>query len=153
MMEAKKTQPKECRQTITTCTDLLLYIDKLSFPWGPFKVGLHGVLGLDLRQLMRMVRHIRNCEKVREIAWNLTPAGPQTLLNSGEVHLWNSAEILVLRLHLCTRIRVRTTIGLSKRPLTICQSGWKEIQDPLSVIRWVRWWPRTTISALLCRRH
>ena len=32
-----------------------------------------------------------------------------------------------LGLHLCTRIWVRVMIGLLKKPLSICQSGWKEI--------------------------
>ena len=38
---------------------------------------------------------------------------------------------------------VRVMIGLLKRPLSICQSGWKEIRNALPVIRWVRWVPRT----------
>ena len=38
----------------------------------------------------------------------------------------NSAGILVLGPHLCTRIRVRATIGLLKMPLLICQARWRE---------------------------
>ena len=48
---------------------------------------------------------------------------------------------------------VRVMIGLLKRPLSICQSGWKEIQNALPVIRWVRWVSRRRISALLRRRY
>ena len=33
------------------------------------------------------------------------------------------------------------------------QSGWREIPNPLPVIRWVRWGSRTRISALLRRRY
>ena len=47
----------------------------------------------------------------------------------GYVRLRNSAEILVLGPHLCTRIWVCTMIGLLKRPLLICQSGWEEIRN------------------------
>ena len=54
-----------------------------------------------------------------------------------------------LGLHLCTRIWVRAMIGLLKKPLSICQSRWKEIWNPLPVIRWVRWGAKTRISALL----
>ena len=43
-------------------------------------------------------------------------------------------------------------IGLLKNPLSICQSGWKEIRNALPVIHWVRWEPRTRISAIVRRR-
>ena len=33
--------------------------------------------------------------------------------------------------HLCTKNWVRSMIGLIKKPLPICQSGWKEIQNAL----------------------
>ena len=36
-------------------------------------------------------------------------------------------------------------IGLLKKPLSICQSGWKEIRNALPVIRWVRRVPTTRI--------
>ena len=55
----------------------------------------------------------------------------------------NSAEIRVLGLHLCTWIWVHVMIGLLKKPLSIYQSGWKEIQNALPVFRWG---PRTRIS-------
>ena len=42
---------------------------------------------------------------------------PQTKLNSGEVRLRNSAKILALGPHLCTRIWVRTMIGLLKKAI------------------------------------
>ena len=44
-----------------------------------------------------------------------------------------------LGLHLCTRIWVCVMIGFLKKPLSICQSGWKEIWHALPVIRCVRW--------------
>ena len=37
-------------------------------------------------------------------------------------------------------------------PLSICQSGQKEIQNVFPVIGWVQYWPRTRILVLLCRR-
>ena len=40
------------------------------------------------------------------------------------------------------RIWVRAMIGLLKKPLSICQSGWKEIRNAFPVILWVRWEPR-----------
>ena len=40
-----------------------------------------------------------------------------------------------------------------KKPLSICQSRWKEIRNVLPVIRWVRWRPSTRISALRGRRY
>ena len=40
-----------------------------------------------------------------------------------------------------------------KKPLSICQSGWKEIRNALPVIRWICWGPRTRSSALLRRRY
>ena len=43
-------------------------------------------------------------------------------------------------------------IGLFKMPLSICQSGQKEIQNVFPVIGWVQYWPRTRILVLLCRR-
>ena len=55
-------------------------------------------------------------------------------LNSGWVCRWNSTEILVLAPHLCTRIWVGTMISLLKKPLPICQSGWRELQNALLVI-------------------
>ena len=78
---------------------------------------------------------------------------PQTKLNSGWVRLRNIAEILDLGPHLCTRIWLRAMIGLLKKPLSICKSRRKEIQDAIPVIGWVRWGPRTRISALLRRRY
>ena len=39
---------------------------------------------------------------------------PQTKLNSGQVRLRNSAEVLVMRLYLCTRVCVRAMIDLLK---------------------------------------
>ena len=53
---------------------------------------------------------------------------------------------------MCTRIWVRTMIGLFKMSLSICQSGQKEIQNVVPIIVWVQYWPRTRISVLLCRR-
>ena len=44
-------------------------------------------------------------------------------------------------------------IGPLKKALSICQSGWKEIRNTFPVIRWIRWGPRTRISALLSRRY
>ena len=58
-------------------------------------------------------------------------------LNSGWVCRWNSTEILVLAPHLCTRIWVGTMISLLKKPLPICQSGWRELQNAFLVIHWV----------------
>ena len=43
-------------------------------------------------------------------------------------------------------------IGLFKVPLSICQSGQKEIQNVFLVISWVHYWHRTRILVLLCRR-
>ena len=63
-------------------------------------------------------------------------------LNSGEVRLQNSAEILVLGLQLCTRIWVRAMIGVLKMPLLICQSGWREMRNVFPVVHWVRWGAR-----------
>ena len=40
-------------------------------------------------------------------------------------------------------------IGALKKPLSICQSAWREIWNALPVIRWVCWGPRKCISALL----
>ena len=37
-------------------------------------------------------------------------------------------------------------IGLLKKPLSICQSGWREIQNALPVIRRVRWRPTVPSS-------
>ena len=42
-------------------------------------------------------------------------------------------------------------IGLLKKRLSICQSGWKEIRNTLPAIRWIRWGPRTRILALVRR--
>ena len=53
---------------------------------------------------------------------------------------------------MCTRIWVRSMIGLFKVPLSICQSGQKEIQNVVPIIVWVQYWPRTRILVLLCRR-
>ena len=78
---------------------------------------------------------------------------PQTKLNSGWVRLRNSAGIRDLGPHVCTRIWLRAMIGLLKKPLWICKSRWKEIQNAIPVIGWVCWGPRTRISALLCRRY
>ena len=41
---------------------------------------------------------------------------------SGRVRLQNSAKILLLDPHLCTRILVSAMISLLKKPLSICQS-------------------------------
>ena len=73
---------------------------------------------------------------------------PQTKLNSGWVRLRNIAEILCLGPHLCTRIWLRAMIGLLKKPLSICKSRRKEIQDAIPVIGWVRWGARTTQTLL-----
>jgi len=78
---------------------------------------------------------------------------PQTKLNSGWVRLQNITEILDLGPHLCTRTWLRAMIGLLKKPLWICKSRRKEIQNAIPVIGWVRWGPRTRISALLRRRY
>ena len=40
----------------------------------------------------------------------------------------NSAEILVLGPHQCTRIWVRAMIDLLKKPSSICQSRWNKIE-------------------------
>ena len=53
---------------------------------------------------------------------------------------------------MCTRIWVRSMIGLFKMSLSICQSGQKEIQNVVPIIVWVQYWPRTRILVLLCRR-
>ena len=54
----------------------------------------------------------------------------------------------------CTRIWVRAMIGLLKKPLSICQSGCRlKGNSKRTVIRWVRWRPRTRISALPRRRY
>ena len=45
--------------------------------------------------------------------------------------LRNSAEILVLVPHLCTKIWIRVRIDRSKTPLLICQSEWKEVRNAL----------------------
>lgn len=47
---------------------------------------------------------------------NTQPA-PRTKLNSGQVRLRSCAEILVLGLHLCTRIWLRAMIGLFKKAI------------------------------------
>ena len=39
-----------------------------------------------------------------------------------------------------------------KNPLSICQSGWREIRNALPVVLWVRWGPCALISKLLGRR-
>ena len=60
---------------------------------------------------------------------------PQTKLNSGQVRLWNSAKILALGPHLCTRIWLRHHDWIvKKRLLSICQSGWREIRNAFPVI-------------------
>ena len=43
------------------------------------------------------------------------------------VRLRDSSKILVLGPILCPRIWVSATIGLLNKPLSICQSGWREI--------------------------
>ena len=53
----------------------------------------------------------------------------------------NRTKILVLSPHLGTRIWVCTMIGLLKKPLWICQSGWKEIWKAPPVICWIHWGP------------
>ena len=55
-------------------------------------------------------------------------------------HGQNNAEIFVLGPHLCSKIWVRAMFGLS--------SG-QSIRNALPRIRWIHWWPRTRISALL----
>ena len=71
----------------------------------------------------------------------------RTKLNSGQVRPRNGAEILVLGPNLRTRIWARAMIGLLKKPLSICQSGWKDFRNVLPVIRWVHSGPRTRITA------
>ena len=78
---------------------------------------------------------------------------PRTKLNSSQVHMRNSAGILVLGPNLCTRIWVRAMTGLLKKPLSFCESGWKDFRNVRPITRWVRWGPRTRISALLLRRY
>ena len=60
-------------------------------------------------------------------------------------------QIIVLGPHLWTGIWVREMIGILKMPLSINQSGWKEIRNAFPVIRWVRWEARTRILALVFR--
>lgn len=60
-------------------------------------------------------------------------------LNSGQIHLQNSADFPVLGHHLCTRTWVHTMIGLLKKTLLICQSVWKEIWNVLPAICLVIW--------------
>ena len=74
-------------------------------------------------------------------------------VSSGSVHLWNSAKILFLGPHVCTRIWVCAIIGLLKKPWSICQSGWRGIWNVFLVICWVHWGPRTRILVLLLRRY
>ena len=62
--------------------------------------------------------------------------------------LRNNTETLVLGQNLCTRIWVCAMIGLFKKPVLICQTGWREIWNSFPVIRWVRCGPKTRISAL-----
>ena len=74
-----------------------------------------------------------------------------------ELNLWLSLSAKncwnpCWRPYMCTRIWVRTMIGLFKMSLSICQSGQKEIQNVVPIIVWVQYWPRTRISVLLCRR-
>ena len=58
-------------------------------------------------------------------------------------------RILALCPNLCNRIWVHATSGLWKMPLSISQSGWREIL----LIRWVRLRPRTKTWALSRRRY
>ena len=50
-------------------------------------------------------------------------------------------------------IWVHTMIGLLKKPLSICQSGWKGNWNTLLVICWVCRRPRTRILVLLSRHY
>ena len=61
---------------------------------------------------------------------------------SGWVNLQSSTEIHVLGLHLCTRIWVCTMTGMLKKPLSICQSDWREIKNAFLLIHWVQWEPK-----------
>ena len=67
--------------------------------------------------------------------------------------LQNSNKILVLGPHLCTRIWAHTMTGLLKKPLSICRSVWKEIQNALPLICWFHWGHRTLISVLLHKHY
>ena len=64
--------------------------------------------------------------------WNHSQPASQMKLNSCWVRLRNSAEILVLGPHLCTRILVRAMIGLLKKPLSICPTRWEGKVDKIS---------------------
>ena len=85
-----------------------------------------------------ITRHCAHCSwpKFSFHKWvNTTSSSPapQTKLNSAK-----QRKIIVLGTHLCTRIWVRAMIGLLKKPLLICQSGWREIRNRLPAICWVR---------------
>ena len=56
------------------------------------------------------------------------------LTELNQVYLPNSANILVRGPHLRTKIWVHTTIGLLKKPLSICQSGLRKIQNELPLL-------------------
>ena len=82
----------------------------------------------------------------------------KTNFSANETKLWLSLFVKQRRnpccgSPVCIRIWVGFMIGLLKRPLSICQPGWKEIRNALLVIRWVRWEFRTRISSLLRRRY
>ena len=66
--------------------------------------------------------------------------------------LRNNTEILVLGQNLYTRIWVCAMIGLFKKPVSICQTGWREIWNSFPVMKLTPWGPRTRISALFKER-
>ena len=101
-----------------------------------FLVG-YNVLGVRLwfRKLnglkkRRVIRLIKNEKNIRELSSRVacTTDGSKLLVKSV---VRNSAEIHVLGPHLCTRIWVGAMIDLLKKPLSICQSGWRQIRNVL----------------------
>ena len=75
-----------------------------------------------------------------------------------ETKLWLSPPdkkrqtVHVLGPHLCNRIWKRAMIGPLKTPLSIYQSGWKEVRNAPLAIHWYPSGAQNRISALLRRR-
>ena len=106
-------------------------------------------------QVMRVHTRTRKRERHGQLPPRLAPLRTLFVTHLSVFTLENSAKIIVLPpTPQCTRIWVRAMIGLLKKPLSICQSGCRlKGNSKRTVIRWVRWRPRTRISALPRRRY
>ena len=97
-----------------------------------------------------------------KIIMMFSPEHPKCSLRADEIKPWLTPSAKQCR-NPCSRLpavypdlSTRHDWPVKKGLCFVCrdrQSGWREIRNALPVIRWVRWWSRTRISALLRRRY